>query len=242
MLMSENQKRIFIIAELHPQYGGSMETLTTMILQSKLYGADAVKVQLYDTQELHGDTRRKYLQLEREELTKAKEYADQVGIEFFASVFDMERLGWCEDLNFTRYKIASRTVQDEDLCKAIIKTGKPVLISLGNYPWQDKGFPFQETNLVYLYCVTNYPTMLEEIRMPEFSESGFLGFSDHTLGISASLYAVSKGAIYIEKHFTLNKGLQKGMEKGHAGSMDMEDLKRLRELSDAFLLLRQSQG
>tara|TARA_Y100001960_G_scaffold92733_1_gene99925 strand:+ start:66 stop:275 length:210 start_codon:yes stop_codon:yes gene_type:complete len=41
----------------------------------------------------------------------------------------------------------------------------------------------------------------------EFHNSNYSGFSDHSLGIEAALVAVGRGAMIIEKHFTLNKGL-----------------------------------
>jgi sialic acid synthase SpsE len=230
--------RVFIISELHPQHSGNMADLQSMILQSKLAGADAVKVQLYDTQKLHGTSDRAYLQISREELVEIKGYADKTGIELFASVFDEERLAWCEDLKFARYKIASRSVEDERLCNAIIATGKPVLISLGKYPWEEKGLPYKRASLSYLYCITSYPTSLEEIRMPEFGKNGFQGYSDHSIGISACVYAVARGARIVEKHFTLNKSRQISTEKGHAGAMDIDELRMLRQLADGLSLLR----
>ena len=42
--------------------------------------------------------------------------------------------------------------------------------------------------------------------MPDFTNSNIKGYSDHTIG-TAPVYAVSKGAEYIEKHFTCNKSL-----------------------------------
>jgi sialic acid synthase SpsE len=98
--MHNRQERPYIISELHPQHGGSMADLQTMILQSKLAGADAAKLQLYDTQKLHGNSLREYLQISKQELTEIKAYADHVGLELFASVFDEERLAWCEELGF----------------------------------------------------------------------------------------------------------------------------------------------
>jgi sialic acid synthase SpsE len=232
--------RVFIISELHPQHGGSMADLQLMILQSKLAGADAVKVQLYDTQKLHENKQREYLQISREELSEIKDYADKIGIELFASVFDEVRLGWCEDLKFERYKIASRSVDDERLCNAILATSKPVIISMGKYPWQEKGFPYQGETISYLYCITNYPTSLEEIHMPEFGINGFRGYSDHSIGISACVYAVARGAKIVEKHFTLNKNRQLMTEKGHVGAMDIDELRTLRQLTDGISLLRRA--
>lgn len=238
MQKRSHSERVFIISELHPQHSGSRADLERMILQSKLGGADAVKVQLYDTQALHGDRVREYLQIDRGELRELKAYADRIGIEFFASVFDQERLQWCEDLGFQKYKIASRTVGDEKLCKAIIATGKPVYISLGKHDWQKNGLPYLGKNLVYFYCVTNYPTLLDEIRMPAFSEQDVLGYSDHAIGLGACLYAVSRGAQYLEKHFTLNKARQTATEKAHLGAMDADELSALRTLADDIAAVR----
>ena len=60
------------------------------------------------------------------------------GIEFMASVFDVKRIRWLEDLNVKRYKIASRSIHEEHLINAVIETGKPVLISLGM--WKQESF------------------------------------------------------------------------------------------------------
>ena len=49
--------------------------------------------------------------------------------------------------------------------------------------------------MIYLYCVSKYPTMLSEIEMSNFNDSFFLGFSDHTVGVSAAIYAISKGQL-----------------------------------------------
>ena len=38
---------MFIISEISPQFGGRVEEAEQMILQSKMAGADAIKVQLY---------------------------------------------------------------------------------------------------------------------------------------------------------------------------------------------------
>lgn len=234
----ESDRPVFIISEVHPQHSGNRSDLERMILQSKLGGADAVKVQLYDTQALHGDREREYLQIHQPELADIKAYADRIGIEMFASVFDEDRLQWCEDLGFKRYKIASRSVADRKLCHAVISTGKPVYISLGKHDWQKSGLPYQEENLVYFHCVTNYPTLLDEIQMPSFSDDGVLGYSDHTIGLGACLYAVSRGALYLEKHFTLDKARQTATEKAHLGAMDADELARLRSLVDDIATLR----
>ena len=49
--------------------------------------------------------------------------------------------------------------------------------------------------------------------MPDFNNSFFSGYSDHTIGISACLYAVSKGAKIIEKHFSNSKAMNIDINK-----------------------------
>jgi len=210
-----------------------------MILQSKMAGADAVKVQLYDTERLHGNILREYLQISKEQLRDLKAYADNVGIDLFASVFDIERINWCEELGFKYHKIASRSVQDEALCRAVISTGKPVFISLGMFDWS-KGLPYKGDNVTYFYCVAKYPALLEEVEMPLFTPEHIAGYSDHTIGIAACVFAISKGAQYIEKHFTLNKSSQYSTEKAHVCSMDFDELRLLRQLADSISLMRSS--
>ena len=234
-----DQEKITIIAEIHPQHGGSMSNVQTMMLQAKMAGADAIKLQLYDTQKLHGDNLRKYLEISKTELAEMKHYADHLGIELFASLFHMDRLSWCEELNFNYYKIASRTVKETELCQAIINTGKTVFISLGMYDWKTKGLPYEGDNIIYFYCVAQYPTLLEDVNMPSFPVLDKIqGYSDHTLGIGACLYAVSKGAKYIEKHFSLNTANQFSTQKAHICSMEYQELALLRQLADSISLMK----
>ena len=66
----------------------------------------------------------------------------------------------CEEAGIEIYKIASRTVADKNLCKKIISTKKKVIISLGMYDFKKNPLPFKGENIIYLYCVSKYPTSL----------------------------------------------------------------------------------
>ncbi|UYN88670.1 MAG: N-acetylneuraminate synthase family protein [Anaerolineales bacterium] len=230
--------KINLIAEIHPQFSGDIGRAQMIIQQCKLAGADAVKVQLYDSQALFGNSDREYLQFSKSEFRDVKAYCDHVGIELFASIFTADRIDWCEELGLQTYKIASRTIADIDLCKKILATGKKILISLGAWDWKTQGMPFEGDNLVYFYCVSKYPTIGAEVEMPSFSKEQFLGYSDHTPGIGASLFAVARGAQYIEKHFTPNRALQNPTELAHLGGMDFDELRQLRNIADEISMLR----
>ena len=136
---------------------------------------------------------------------------------------------------------ASRSVENRKLCDKIISTNKPVIISLGMYDYKNKELPYKSKNLIYLYCVSKYPTLLQDLEMPDFNNSFFSGFSDHTVGIGASLYAVSRGAKYIEKHYSNNKSMNVDTQLAHVCSMDDKELSKLREISDTFTLINSYQ-
>ena len=88
------------------------------------------------------------------------------------------------------------------------------------------GIPFDSKNIKYLYCI-EYPTMLEKIKMPDFENSFFDGYSDHTINISACVYAISSAKI-IEKHYSNSNNLNVATQQAHVCSMNFEQLNQLR--------------
>jgi len=77
-----------------------------------------------------------------------------------------------------------------------------------------------------LHCTTEYPAPIAEINLKAIDtlKAAFglvAGFSDHSIGIEASLAAVARGAQIIEKHFTLDKSL---IGPDHAASLNCDEL------------------
>jgi sialic acid synthase SpsE len=71
-----------------------------------------------------------------------------------------------------------------------------------------------------MHCVSVYPARLEETNLSFIdvlaTRFGFpVGFSDHTEGATAAAVAVAKGATFIEKHVTRDRG-QEGFDHRHA--------------------------
>jgi N,N'-diacetyllegionaminate synthase len=232
---------MYLIAELCGQHGGSLRRLEQMTLQAKASGADAVKLQLYDTYRMPGVERQRweYLGFSFDELKQFKEYCDRLHIDCFASPFDEDRFEWCMELDFPILKVASYVLQEwPDLAEKMVATGKRTLISLGMFDYEKNGFPFKADNVEYLYCVSKYPGTLEDIHLPDFSNhSHFVGYSDHTPGNTAVYSAITRGAKVIEKHFTTSKALQQDLEKGHFCSMDAKECEAIRNFSDEYSLL-----
>ena len=67
MKINIKQRKVKIITEIHPQHLGSMNEAKRMVLQSKIGGADFVKIQLYDSKKLFNNLDRLYLQFSKEE-------------------------------------------------------------------------------------------------------------------------------------------------------------------------------
>ncbi|ABQ28229.1 N-acetylneuraminate synthase [Geotalea uraniireducens] len=69
-----------------------------------------------------------------------------------------------------------------------------------------------ERNMVLLHCTTEYPAPFDEVnlRAMDTLQDAFglpVGFSDHTTGVAVPIAAAARGAMVIEKHFTLGRDL-----------------------------------
>ena len=225
------------MAEIGINHQGNLGIATQMIDRAKECGADVAKFQVYDPEKLldpNDYTPRdwaaiKKTKLDFDEVHFLFSYCQIEGIEFMASAFDKERLEWLEKVGVKRHKIASRTVDDLDYCKAVLKTGKTVFVSDGKALGKFFGAP----NVKWLYCISKYPTALEEISWDEgiFWKNAYYGFSDHTQSLTAAKTAIVLGAKLIEKHFTLDKSLA---GPDHCCSMEPYELRELCKFRDEF--------
>tara|TARA_B100000214_G_C23939832_1_gene615144 strand:- start:778 stop:1470 length:693 start_codon:yes stop_codon:yes gene_type:complete len=224
-----------IIAEIGQNHNGDLELACELIRKAKICGADVAKFQLYDAKNLfpkEGNEWYEYnckTELSFEDVEMLDRVCKEEGIEFMASVFDIKRISWLEDLNVKRYKIASRSIHEENLINAVIETGKPVLISLGM--WKQESFPSYSGNISYLYCISKYPTPLNELDFSKIDFSSYAGFSDHTEGVVAPITALARGAKIIEKHFTIDKTMH---GPDHSGSMTPEELTEICNYRDSL--------
>ena len=183
-----------IIAEIGQNHNGDMTLASELIKAAKRGGADVAKFQVYSAKDLFPKENNPWYEynckteLSFEKLKTLKELCDKENIEFMASVFDIERISWLEELKVSTYKIASRSINDESLILNVIKTKKPVLISLGM--WNQKDLPSYKGDIKYLYCISKYPTPLEDINFSEIDFDKYYGFSDHSVGNTASIIAL----------------------------------------------------
>ena len=194
------------VAEIGMNHNGNFDLALELIRQAKNSGANIAKFQFG-----WRDKPNEINHIDVQTAQKLKDYCEYCEIEFMASIITEKALDLAMKIGVNRFKIASRTViENPPLCKNIIDQGKEVFCSLGF--WKEKVFPLGEPNkkLRYIYCISEYPSLPQNMHnFPNnFSDSSFYGYSDHFLGNAACLLAISRGAKFIEKHFTLNKSSQ----------------------------------
>ncbi len=145
-------------------------------------------------------------------------YAREIGIDIFSSPFDKSAVDFLERFNPSAYKIASFEITDYELIRYAASKGRPMIISTGVATIQEIQDAVDicrsegNDDIVLLKCTSAYPAPLEEANLktiPNLAETfGVIsGFSDHTLGITAPVAAVTLGAKVIEKHFILDKSI-----------------------------------
>ena len=227
---------MLIIAEIGQNHNGDMAIARKMITAAKEGGADVAKFQLYNVDAIFPPSfewyrEAKEAQISKEQVVTLADWCQKAGIEFMASVFDTERVEWCQEIGMKRYKIASRSIYDKQLIKAVAQTGKDMIVSLGMY--HGKRFPRINTTgkVDFLYCVAKYPALPEDFNFLTVNFDKYCGFSDHSLGIEAALVAMARGARIIEKHFTLDKKMH---GPDHAGSMEPQELRQIVDFSRKF--------
>ena len=220
-----------IIAEIGQNHNGDIDLAKKMIKAAKNSGADVAKFQVYDAVKLFPPKSLNpwfdyncATELKKEDVFILADYSSKIGIEFMASVFDVERIEWLEEVGVKRYKIASRSIMDKILIEALISTGKPLLVSLGM--WSEKSFPKLSgvKQVDFLYCISKYPTPLSDLKISDVDFNAYSGFSDHSEGITAACASFVLGSRILEKHFTLDKN---AYGPDHLCSMGQEELKSI---------------
>ena len=214
---------MIFISEIGMNYNGNFSLIYELIRQSKLSGADICKFQL-GWRDKPGEIN----QLDLKKVNQIIGWCEYFEIEPMFSLISNEAYEIFKKTKLKKIKIASRSLKfDYKLVEKIVKENqdKEIIISLGM--WDKKEVPFENKNIKYLFCVSNYPTYVEDLKdfPKQFSNKKFYGYSDHTIGIETSLLAISRGAEIIEKHFTLDKS--NTIIRDHALSATPEEFREM---------------
>jgi len=231
--------KTMVIAEIGSNWEGDLTKARKIITKCKKVGADAVKFQMWRANDLYTKHHPLWNFIKKSEITfekakKLKYICDMVGIEFFCSAFYPEAVYFLESLGVKRYKVASRTclLKDQyalETLKQKAKTGKSIIVSMGmgGNKQNIENIFAKNKSLLFCYCISEYPLKINKINWIKALQ--YDGFSDHTMGITASvLFCILKKErnskkIIIEKHVKLKQS--KGPDA--STSIDTEELGEL---------------
>ena len=183
-----------------------------------------------------------YKMLKKFELSKLDhkkiiERCDKRNIRFLSSPFDIKSIEFLNQLKLKTFKIPSGEITNIPYLRKIGSLKKKIILSTGMSKIEeiDKALKIlikcgtKKKDTTLLHCSTEYPANPNNLNLLSinFLRKRFkvkVGYSDHSLGIQASLTAVALGAKVIEKHFTLNKKLQ---GPDHMASITPNELNKL---------------
>ena len=205
----------FIVAECGVNFNNDKEAIR-MIAEAKHAGADGIKFQIYDHDNLckvyGGDVERNphydelmEIRIDKFRMKALKDQADKIGIEIFATPMYLEAVKILEKIGVKRYKIRYADRFNNDLLAAVNATGKPVMVSC-DMDFVDHLPANWNSDNINMYCIPEYPPTPDKFKqtfqlMPAF----FRGYSNHYPSIIPPLIAAARGAEVIEVHVKLDR-------------------------------------
>ena len=243
-----------IISEIGWNHMGDMDLAKKMILESKNAGADFAKFQTWRVKNLKSgpwDNDGRLEIYKKAELTEQKhheldEFCKKKEIKFLTSVFNEDDIPFLKELKLEYIKIPSHEIYNKELIKKSLDAFPKVLISTGASLWSeilDLIKNFGTEHIVYMHCTSAYPCDAEKINFPRLIELKKLvktiGYSGHFSGIDDAKIAISLGAEYVEKHFTIDNDLP-GRDNKFA--ILPNDLKNLNDFRKNYLNMIKNQG
>ena len=245
---------IYIIAEMSANHAGKLENAIKIVQEAARIGADCLKIQTYTADSITIKADNDYFRIKGGlwdgytlydlyqeagtpyEWHKAiKDECEKCGIDFLSTPFDKNAVDFLEDLGVEAYKIASFELVDIPLIEYTASKGKPMIISCGMASKEeiqdavDACRRMGNSNIVLLKCCSDYPANWKDMHIANIEEMKKefgveVGLSDHSMGSIASVVAIVKGAVVIEKHICLSRKIK---NPDSAFSMEIEEFEQL---------------
>lgn len=231
MFNNYNLDQCYIIAEIGGNFS-NFKQAKQLIDSASECGVDAIKLQTYQADTIVTKKAKfnldnignitqydyfKEFQIDKTLHGQIFDYINEKKLDWFSTPshpFDIDLL---ESLSVGAHKIGADDATNLPLIKYAAKTGKPVLLSTGMCTIEEIREAVNcilecgNQNILLFHTVSNYPTYPEQVNLlamqTMMNEFPYLdiGFSDHTIGTTASICAAAMGARLIEKHFTYDK-------------------------------------
>jgi N,N'-diacetyllegionaminate synthase len=216
-------KKTYIIAEIAQGFEGNPWLCKKYIDLAKKSGADAVKFQIFLSDELATRDYPYYglfkgLEIYPAIWTDMITYANNIGIDFLSDIYGTQTLKWISKTGIKGIKIHSTDIMNYPLLKAVKATGLTIYLAVGGSHKKEIAKALEITgseNVVLLSGFQAEPNILEDLELDKISQlaSSFnipVGYADHvdpasSLAVALPAIAVIKGASVIEKHLTIDR-------------------------------------
>ena len=187
-----NNKKTIIIAEAGVNHNGSLNQAKELIDVASESGADYVKFQTFNTEDLVTKNAKKAeyqikntesienqfkmlkkLELKKKDHFELIKYCEKSNIKFLSTAFDFRSIDFLSELNLDFYKIPSGEITNLPYLRRIAKLSKPVILSTGMstlkevknaiYSILDEGL--NKDDLTVLHCNSDYPTSPRDVNL-----------------------------------------------------------------------------
>ena len=240
---------VYIIAEIGINHNGDIEIAKQLMDVAVETGCDAVKFQKRtpeicvpeEQKSIPRETPwgsmtyfeyKKRIEFEQPEFEQIDAYAKKIGIDWFASPWDVPSVDFLESFDVPCQKIASACLTDSELLTAVNKTKTTTILSTGMSSIEeiDKAVSLlNNVPLAIAQATSTYPAEASELNLraiQTFAEKYKVpvGYSGHERGLQVTIAAVALGATFIERHITLDRSM---WGTDHSASLEPEGLKKL---------------
>lgn len=212
---------VFSEAELDKPRDVPQTLLEKAIARGVLPGSSISRLKASKFKDTRNGDQKHALELTKKEYKEIDKYCKEKGILWFASPWDEASVDFLEAFNPPAYKVASASLTDDGLLKHIRSKRRPVILSTGaaTLPMIKHAVDvLGKRELIILHCTAAYPKsesvqslaalnlacipLLQE----EFPDVP-IGFSGNDSGSIMTFAAAVLGAVMIEKHLTLERGM-----------------------------------
>lgn len=240
---------VFVIAEIGINHNGDVELARQLIDVAANAGCDAVKFQKRTPKicvppEQATQIRetpwgsmtyleyKERIEFGHDAFTLIDKHCRTRNILWFASPWDVPSVDFLESFSTPVYKVASACLTDDELLRAIKATGKPVIMSTGMSTLEEIDHAVSQLNrerLILGQATSTYPCKPEELNLRAIyslrERYGVpVGYSGHETGLQTTVASVALGAVFIERHITLDRTM---WGTDHAASVEPSGLSRL---------------
>lgn len=224
---------VYVIGEIGINHNGDLNKAFALIDHAKAAGMDAVKFQKRtpeistprDQWAIERDTpwgRMTYIdyrhrvEFGEDDYRRIDQHCREKGIDWFGSPWDLPSVEFLEAFQPPAFKIASASLTDDELLRAVRATGRTIILSTGMSTLDQIRHAVEvagSANIVLCHATSTYPAANEELnlRMIQTLMKAFpnvpVGYSGHEVGLQTTVAAVALGATAIERHITLDRAM-----------------------------------